>query len=307
MSVKYGPSKLRVPLGFHDILDALAREVLREQPVDIIQFADKYFKEKLKQRETGLSTDTGSDLLVSAPSEEVPGTDQENPVADDTDKEVFIADHEPTREEVDAAIKIQSLVRGAHVRRQSLAHEEAETSKIVSSTPIKDQDADANELSIDENIETNKEEDGNVIVDDKDGNVIVDDKEITEVAEDGPVNVNDPTCKEVGELGNEEASIAVDNQEIDAVEETDVSIQDAGNIGDTETGAEALPEAESVDTSNNIDDSIEKAVEEAENVTTDKIVIDSLENESTPDGVAESEVEIGNEITGEQEETGDPP
>ena len=50
MSVNYAPSKLRVPAGFQNLLEGLAREVLREQPENIIQFSDKYFKLKLKQR-----------------------------------------------------------------------------------------------------------------------------------------------------------------------------------------------------------------------------------------------------------------
>lgn len=47
MSVKYAPSKLRVPEGFQNVLEGLAREVLREQPEDIILFAANYFKNQL--------------------------------------------------------------------------------------------------------------------------------------------------------------------------------------------------------------------------------------------------------------------
>ena len=59
MSVNYAPSKLRVPAGFQNLLEGLAREVLREQPANIVQFADKYFKLKLKQRAAGIV-----DLLI---------------------------------------------------------------------------------------------------------------------------------------------------------------------------------------------------------------------------------------------------
>lgn len=51
MSVSYAPTKLRVPLGFEHLLEALAREVLREQPKDIINFAAEYFRRKLVLRD----------------------------------------------------------------------------------------------------------------------------------------------------------------------------------------------------------------------------------------------------------------
>lgn len=51
MSVSYAPTKLRVPLGFEHLLEALAREVLREQPKDIINFAAEYFRRKLILRD----------------------------------------------------------------------------------------------------------------------------------------------------------------------------------------------------------------------------------------------------------------
>lgn len=51
MSVSYAPTKLRVPVGFEHMLEGLATEVLREQPVDIIRFAAEYFKKKLALRD----------------------------------------------------------------------------------------------------------------------------------------------------------------------------------------------------------------------------------------------------------------
>ena len=38
-------------MGFEHLLEALAKEVLREQPKDIIQFAADYFKKKLILRD----------------------------------------------------------------------------------------------------------------------------------------------------------------------------------------------------------------------------------------------------------------
>lgn len=60
MAVQYAPMKLRVPPGFQNLLEGLAREVLREQPEDIINFAAQYFKNQLLIREGTLS------LLVAA-------------------------------------------------------------------------------------------------------------------------------------------------------------------------------------------------------------------------------------------------
>ena len=51
MSVPFSNTNLRVPRGFGNILEGLAREVLREQPEDIPTFAALYFTALLKQRE----------------------------------------------------------------------------------------------------------------------------------------------------------------------------------------------------------------------------------------------------------------
>lgn len=51
MAVQYAPTKLRVPPGFQNLLEGLAREVLREQPDDIVVFAAKYFQQRLVIRE----------------------------------------------------------------------------------------------------------------------------------------------------------------------------------------------------------------------------------------------------------------
>lgn len=51
MSVSYAPVKLRVPPGFEYVLEGLTREILREQPKDIIAFAADYFKKKLILRD----------------------------------------------------------------------------------------------------------------------------------------------------------------------------------------------------------------------------------------------------------------
>ena len=51
MAVPFSNTKLRVPQGFQNILEGLAREVLRAQPPDIYAFGAVYFENMLKARE----------------------------------------------------------------------------------------------------------------------------------------------------------------------------------------------------------------------------------------------------------------
>jgi len=51
MAVQYAPQKLRVPEGFNNLLEGLSREILREQPANIIKFASEYFKAQLLLRD----------------------------------------------------------------------------------------------------------------------------------------------------------------------------------------------------------------------------------------------------------------
>ncbi|CAL8104844.1 unnamed protein product [Calicophoron daubneyi] len=55
MAVPFSNTTLRAPHGFANLLEGLAREVLRHQPKDIYGFAEKYFEELLQRRkETGV-------------------------------------------------------------------------------------------------------------------------------------------------------------------------------------------------------------------------------------------------------------
>ena len=51
MSVRYAPQNICIPPGFQALLESLAREVLRDQPEDILSFSASYFTEKLKLRD----------------------------------------------------------------------------------------------------------------------------------------------------------------------------------------------------------------------------------------------------------------
>lgn len=51
MAVPFSNTKLRVPKGFQNILEGLAREVLRSQPSDIYAFGAVYFENLLRMRD----------------------------------------------------------------------------------------------------------------------------------------------------------------------------------------------------------------------------------------------------------------
>jgi len=55
MAVPFSNTKLRVPKGFQNILEGLAREVLRTQPDNIFEFGSKYFEQLLRVRDGKLS------------------------------------------------------------------------------------------------------------------------------------------------------------------------------------------------------------------------------------------------------------
>ncbi|XP_063273930.1 sperm surface protein Sp17 isoform X2 [Prinia subflava] len=53
MSIAYSNTNMRVPAGFRNLLEGLAREVLREQPTNVVAFAAQHFQKLLEQREAG--------------------------------------------------------------------------------------------------------------------------------------------------------------------------------------------------------------------------------------------------------------
>lgn len=51
MAVPFSNTKLRVPKGFQNVLEGLAREVLRNQPENLYEFGAKYFEQMLSVRD----------------------------------------------------------------------------------------------------------------------------------------------------------------------------------------------------------------------------------------------------------------
>ena len=50
MSVPFSNTKLRVPQGFHTLLEILSREILREQPKNIYDYSANYLEKLLKDK-----------------------------------------------------------------------------------------------------------------------------------------------------------------------------------------------------------------------------------------------------------------
>ena len=63
--------KFALPEDFMDILEAYSREVLRDQPLDIIEFSYLYFKalEEVSQQKPALATQLLSRLFQSCNSQ----------------------------------------------------------------------------------------------------------------------------------------------------------------------------------------------------------------------------------------------
>ncbi|XP_021374264.1 titin-like isoform X3 [Mizuhopecten yessoensis] len=131
MAVPFSNTKLRVPKGFQNILEGLAREVLRNQPENIYEFGAKYFDQLLRVRD-----ETGHDPAVHGARMEdrfynndafrSPGVDSGDPQQQDAALKIQTEyrRHSAKKEvddmrEEDAATTIQAGVRG-HQDRQKV-------------------------------------------------------------------------------------------------------------------------------------------------------------------------------------------
>lgn len=113
MAVQYAPMKLRVPPGFQNLLEGLAREVLREQPEDIINFAAQYFKNQLLIREeTGKDDARKGDQMEKLQRGEEVDLDMNDPDVHN------------------AAVKIQASFRGHKARENVKKHKDEEAAAL---------------------------------------------------------------------------------------------------------------------------------------------------------------------------------
>nr|XP_034302201.1 abnormal spindle-like microcephaly-associated protein homolog isoform X7 [Crassostrea gigas] len=138
MAVPFSNTKLRVPKGFQNILEGLARECLRSQPENIYEFGAKYFQQLIQVREQ-----TGHDPAVHGArledrfynndSFQSPSTDPGDPQQQEAALKIqteFRRHHaeqevEHMKEE-DAAVKIQSGFRGFQDRQKVLEMKDPE-------------------------------------------------------------------------------------------------------------------------------------------------------------------------------------
>ncbi|XP_065056741.1 uncharacterized protein LOC135684955 isoform X1 [Rhopilema esculentum] len=126
MAVQYAPTKLKVPPGFQNLLEGLAREVLREQPENIIEFAANYFRSQVAiLGETGRDdAKKGADMETLAQGEEV-DIDLDDPSTADAALKIqaVFRGHKSRQvekqkqKEDEAAVKIQAGFRGHQVRK----------------------------------------------------------------------------------------------------------------------------------------------------------------------------------------------
>ncbi|XP_071095770.1 uncharacterized abhydrolase domain-containing protein DDB_G0269086-like isoform X2 [Haliotis cracherodii] len=116
MAVPFSNTKLRVPKGFQNILEGLAREVLRAQPKDVFQFGCKYFESMVNVRE-----ETGHDPAVQGAKIE------DRFYNNDSFKNPSVDPADPQQQ--DAALTIQTNYRqhAAKEEVQGMREEEAAT------------------------------------------------------------------------------------------------------------------------------------------------------------------------------------
>nr|XP_015192944.1 PREDICTED: uncharacterized protein LOC102685898 isoform X1 [Lepisosteus oculatus] len=126
MSVPFSNTHLRVPRGFGNVLEGLAREVLRDQPRDIPAYAAQYFKALLKEREeSGLDPAEWSARLEDRFYNNHAFKQENQRKTNDS----------PEKDE--AAVKIQATYRG-YVARQEVKKLKTSTTNLNEKTSGKD-------------------------------------------------------------------------------------------------------------------------------------------------------------------------
>ncbi|XP_060106679.1 sperm surface protein Sp17 [Heteronotia binoei] len=152
MSIPFSNTTQRIPRGFANLLEGLAREVLRNQPQDIPSFAAKYFENLLIEREkTGFDpTEWGAKLddryyNNRAFNELAPpgGGSQTGDKGEESAQPAAQAEEDKTEEsdvkltEEQAALKIQASYRGYKTRKEVKCSKEEEPEKEEPTEPDK--------------------------------------------------------------------------------------------------------------------------------------------------------------------------
>lgn len=118
MAVPFSNTKLRVPKGFQNILEGLAREVLRNQPENPFEFGAKYFEQLLRVRD-----ETGHDPAVHGARLE------DRFYNNDSFKSPSVDANSPQQQE--AALKIQTNYRKHDAEQKVAAMKEDEAAEKI--------------------------------------------------------------------------------------------------------------------------------------------------------------------------------
>ncbi|XP_061448900.1 sperm surface protein Sp17 [Rhineura floridana] len=135
MSIPFSNTTQRIPPGFANLLEGLAREVLRSQPADIPSFAAKYFETLLIEREkTGYdASEWGAkiedryynnrafnELAPPGGGDKTEEKKEEpSPQPEDTVEKPTTGESALTLTEEQAATKIQAIYRGYKTRKDT--------------------------------------------------------------------------------------------------------------------------------------------------------------------------------------------
>ncbi|XP_025927498.1 sperm surface protein Sp17 [Apteryx rowi] len=102
MAVPFSNTHLRVPAGFRNLLEGLAREVLRAQPRDVVGFAAEHFRALLEERER-----------------EWPGCIPPLPEEQEAPPELRLREETLEKRREEAAATIQAAYRSFRARREA--------------------------------------------------------------------------------------------------------------------------------------------------------------------------------------------
>jgi len=107
MSVNFGTFKLGIPPNFKEVLEALTREILKEQPTDIATFSAIFLNELLEKREQGLDTrfivKRQEAIAIKSSTSQFMKADNEGGVAPPTTNKPPVTESTPKKEPPKAA------------------------------------------------------------------------------------------------------------------------------------------------------------------------------------------------------------
>lgn len=128
--MSYSASQLTVPSGFPELLQGLAREVLRNQPGDIVAFAHEHFAKLMQNRQGSEEALAKAQMIERETTVLTPNADAIVPEATEEDLPKL---NDFDNNDVNAITKIQSGFRGMQARKQvkELKEQKMETEQEV--------------------------------------------------------------------------------------------------------------------------------------------------------------------------------